>query len=109
MVSAGHLRLPGTRPWALKGDIERGSLKWDIDIDIDRDVDVEADVDTDSYLGCLKGGMFNVSSGTVEWYRSSYGTELIILKWRTLCYSYHYYHHIVMPLILTAVMTIILL
>ena len=26
------------------------------------------------YFGCLKGGL-KVSSGTAEWYRSSYGTD----------------------------------
>ena len=28
-----------------------------------------------AYFGCLKGG-FNVSSGTVQWYRSGYGIDL---------------------------------
>ena len=43
-------------------------------MDIDIDIDVEVDVDIDSYFGWLKGG-FKVSSGTVSWYRSSYGAD----------------------------------
>ena len=45
-----------------------------IDIDIDRNVEVDVDVEIDEYFGCFKAG-FNATSGTVEWYGSSYGTD----------------------------------
>ena len=37
-------------------------------------MDIDIDVDLDSYFGCFNGA-FKVRSGTVKWYRSSYGTD----------------------------------
>ena len=56
--------------WPFKGGYGWGSFKGDTAID----VDVEVNVDIDSYLGWFKGA-FKVSSGTVEGYRSSDGTD----------------------------------
>ena len=38
------------------------------------DMDVEVDVDVNRHLGCLKRG-FKASSGIVQWYRSTYGSD----------------------------------
>ena len=69
--SEASRRIPGSPPQrTTKWDIDRAPLKGDTDIDMD----VEVDVDIDRYSGCLKGG-FKVSSGIVQWYRISYGTD----------------------------------
>ena len=51
-----------------EGLLERGYR--DVDVDAEEGVDVEVN----SYFGSLKGA-FKVSSGPVQWYRSSYGTD----------------------------------
>ena len=38
------------------------------------EIDVEVGVDMNRYLGFVYNGGFKVSSGTVQWYRSSYCT-----------------------------------